>query len=254
MPECPTVPPGPTHCRLCRRPLLPLERLDGAVCRRAACRHRAVEEAQARARATELQARRAALAPAAPVLWLQPHSARLVRVVAAQRRAHRAHLDALVAGSAEPAPDAPAMDVAAAAPDASAMPGRVCAFCAGRCCRHGAFSHAFVTRALLERWVAAHPGATLRDAAAEYVARLPERHVEASCLHHGAAGCTLPREMRSDICNRHACDALVATRRRVAEGTPDGLVVAMAGRGAGVQRAAWLTEAQTRALPKPRRR
>jgi hypothetical protein len=249
--------PGPARepvtCRLCQQPLLPLERRQGAVCRRAACRHRAVEEAQARARAAELQLRRAAVAPTAPLLWLQPHRARLVRVSAAERREQRAHLNALADGSAEDLPAAQDASSAPTAPDASVLPGRVCAFCAGRCCRHGAFSHAFVTRALLERWVAAHPGSTLRDAAADYAARLPERHVEASCLHHGAAGCTLPREMRSDICNRHACDALVRARQLVAEGAPEGLVVAMADRGAGVQRAAWLTDAQARALPKSRR-
>jgi hypothetical protein len=243
----------PPACRLCGQPLQPLERLQGAVCRRAACRLRAADEALAAARTAELRARSAALAPAGPLLWLTPHRARLVRVTAAERREQRRHLAALVDATVSTTP--PPTDEAAATPDdASALPGRVCAFCAGRCCRHGAYSHAFVDRALLERWVAAHPGSTLQDAAADYAARLPERHVEASCLHHGAAGCTLPRAMRSDICNRHACDALTAARDRVADGAPEGLVVAMAGRGAGVQRAAWLTESGQRVLPKPRRR
>lgn len=241
----------PPACRLCGQPLQPLERLQGAVCRRAACRHRAADEALAAARTAELRARSAALAPNAPLLWLTPHRARLVRVTAAERREQGRHLAALVDAAAPPPPT----DEDAATPDdASALPGRVCAFCAGRCCRYGAYSHAFVDRALLERWIVAHPGSTLHDAAAAYAARLPARHVEGSCLHHGAAGCTLPREMRSDLCNRHACDALVAARERVADGAPEGLVVAMAGRGAGVQRAAWLTETQARALPRARRR
>lgn len=45
-------------------------------------------------------------------------------------------------------------------------------------------------------------------AAAQHLALLPERHVEASRLPHGARGCTLPPTLRSDIRNRYACAAL----------------------------------------------
>ena len=42
---------------------------------------------------------------------------------------------------------------------------------------------------------------------------------------HGRAGCTLPRERRSDVCNQFACDALEQARD-VAAAYPRALVVA----------------------------
>jgi len=242
-------------CRLCRRTLTALERLRGTTCGRLVCQHTATEQRRAAERAADLASRRTAAAKAwrddslqrAAVVWMQPHRTRLVEVHAAERREQIAHLfsvaeqAATVATVAEPASPGPA------------LPGRVCAFCGGRCCRHGAFTHAFVDRTLLQRWVDAHPGSTAQDAAADYAARLPREHVEGSCLHHGRDGCTLPREMRSDICNRHACDSLVEARQRIADGAPDGLVVAMPGANT-VQRGAWLTETSARRLtrrPRP---
>ena len=48
------------------------------------------------------------------------------------------------------------------------------------------------------------------------------RHVGAatyheSCVYHGRHGCTLPRAMRADICERFECSGLVALRRAVTE-------------------------------------
>jgi len=238
--------------------LTPLERLRGEVCDRLACRRQATDARHAAARAADLAARRAAAARvwqqpgllAAPVVWLQPHAARLAPVSEDERGGQLAHLQALLdaeAVDAEPvATEPPPIE---ADGSASALPGRVCAFCAGRCCRHGAFTHAFVDRTLLQRWVARHPGASLGDAAADYAAHLPREHVEGSCLHHTRNGCTLPREMRSDICNRHACDGLINAQQRVADGTPTGLVVAMPATD-HVQRAAWLGEEASRTLPR----
>jgi hypothetical protein len=57
--------------------------------------------------------------------------------------------------------------------------------------------------------MAADPGlgpAELREA---YLARLAPRTVSGSCIHHTRAGCSLPRGLRSDICNNYACSALV---------------------------------------------
>jgi hypothetical protein len=255
------------HCRFCGRPLTPLQALQHKSCERAACRRRHELDAQAAAQAAELQARRRVAAKAtgdtralqAAAVQLQPHRARLVPSRVAQRRAQIEYLRALATqGASMQASDAShATEAATASHPQPPAPGptasQVCAFCGGRCCRHGAFTHAFIDRALLQRWVDAHPGATLHDAAAAYAARLPDRHVEGSCLHHGRSGCTLAREMRSDICNQHACDGLIEAQRQMAAGVPEGLVVSMAA-GGRVQRAVWLSEGGAQPLTqRPRR-
>jgi len=267
-----------TDCRFCGLPLTPLQALQRQSCGRAACRHRHQLDAQAAAQAAELQARRRVAVAAggdaralqAAEVQLEPHRGRLVPGRAAQRRAQIAYLQALAAAvDAVDADDTTNTDTTAIATTAAAAepaphaaaqhtpPGptasQVCAFCGGRCCRHGAFTHAFIDHTLLQRWVGAHPGATLHDAAAAYAARLPDRHVEGSCLHHGRSGCTLPREMRSDICNHHACDGLVEAQRQMAAGAPEGLVVSMAA-GGRVQRAVWLSDAGAQPLTQGRRR
>ncbi len=257
----------PRPCRFCGQALNAIERVQGDSCQRLDCRRAVTTERAAAAMAADLLARRQAASKAlqhagplrAPVIRLETHAARLARVRATERRAHRAHLCALAAGEAaepgtpeeRPVPSAPVP----ALPGTSTLTDRLCGFCAGRCCRHGAFTHAFIDRALLQRWVAARPGSGLQDAAADYAARLPAVHVEGSCLHHGSSGCTLPRAMRSDICNRYACDGLVQARQHVAHGAPHGLLATMPA-AERIQRAAWLAETATHLLPprRPRRR
>src|SRR5512137_2249933 len=92
-------------CRHCGATLTPLQRLRGAHCERGECRHRAIVTGLRVQRDADLAATRAAAArrdaadPAvhAPVVWLAEHSARLVPLPAARRRAHREHLESLAA-------------------------------------------------------------------------------------------------------------------------------------------------------------
>ena len=84
----------------------------------------------------------------------------------------------------------------------------LCAHCAGGCCVSGGSQAAFVGAATLRRWLDRHPGATVDDAIADYLSCLPPEHVEGHCCFQAAGGCTLPRGMRSDTCNRYRCDSL----------------------------------------------
>jgi hypothetical protein len=245
-------PLDPAPCRFCGQPLQPPERLRGSVCRRLPCAMAAGRERVVDLRDADLARRRRrdtrhGQAPGlaeAPVVWLQNHGTRLVPLPEAERDKQARHLQGLVAELAR-ARVAAAEDPPPAASEP--LTEGLCTFCRGRCCRYGRGRHAFITAALLQRWLRHHPGAQPADAAADYLARLPQRHVENSCLHHGPAGCTLPREMRSEICNRYACDGLVSAELQVNEGAPHGLVAAMEG-GAGVARAAWVQPGATRRL------
>jgi hypothetical protein len=248
----------PASCRFCGQALQPLERLRGSVCRRLPCALAAGRERMQQRRDADLARRRqrdarqmhAPELAEVPVIWLHKHDTRLVPLPAAERDEQARHLQALVA-ELERAPVAAAADASAEVHEP--LTAGLCTFCRGRCCRYARGRHAFITAALLQRWMQHHPGATAQQAAMDYLARVPRRHVENSCLHHGPQGCTLPREMRSEICNRYACDGLVQAELRVDDGAPQGLVAAMEG-GAGVTRAAWVRHESTHPLLRRRRR
>lgn len=85
--------------------------------------------------------------------------------------------------------------------------GRSCATCRGECCTAGG-NHAFLREDSMRRMREQHPlldATQLRDA---YAARLPERHYRGSCVYHTTEGCHLPRDMRSNLCNRYVCGGL----------------------------------------------
>lgn len=244
--------PRATQCRHCGAALTALQAMRGGTCLRPACRRAATDAASERQRSVELGRRLGAAvragAPAAlpryTVLWLVPHETRMTALPRALRERVQQHLADLAAGRpGPPLPDHGVLPVAEAEPP---MPAAgVCALCRGRCCRPGREFHGFVDRALLERWTVRHPGTTLADAARAYRRCLPRRHVAGSCAFHGARGCTLPREMRSDLCNAFRCDGL----RQALELQAPGLVVALPA-PAGLQRAAWLQHDRSGPLPR----
>ena len=244
--------PQRTHaapsCRHCGAPLDALQAARGEACSRPACRHRrdVMREQEAHARLT--QHLRLSLAPrlgqataaALTVSWIAPHDATLVDLPADARASLQAHLLQLAQDDGD---TPPAADAEGAAPDLAAA--SLCAWCAGRCCRHGRAANAYLEAGHLRRWQRRHPGRSLHDAAAAYLDRLPARHVAASCLYHGEQGCTLDRDWRSDICNRFACEGLQQLRQ---PGDAPARVFAMRAHGR-VARMALSTEAGLQPLP-----
>ncbi|MDP1534325.1 MAG: hypothetical protein Q8N44_18735 [Rubrivivax sp.] len=229
------LPHDPRPCRFCGATLNALERLRGDACDSLHCRGSAGHETALAQRDADLARQRASAARRwhnkavlqAPVVWLEKHEVQLARVSAAQRQAQQAHVDAAATRCSE-AGEATRPGAAPAEPTSDTpLAGALCAFCAGRCCRHGAASQAFVTTELLQRWLDRHPGRTPADAAAQYTGRLPAWHVKGSCLHHGRSGCTLPSELRSDICNRYACSALRQLEDRASAGADTPVLAAM---------------------------
>ncbi len=131
-----------------------------------------------------------------------------VRVGNDRRATLHARLTLADAGAIETAP-LPAADAALA--DVSV--GSICARCRGFCCAAGG-DHGFLTTATLRRTAAA--GVT-GSVVAQYMAHVPPRAYAGSCIFHTAAGCALPRELRSDTCNRYLCTPLT----RIATATLD---------------------------------
>ncbi len=168
-----------------------------------------------------------------PVRLLLPSGPRRSRQSGAQQRGrYRAHLERIVAAARALAPIAVdavqtlAQQEVPAAALPSAMPGALCALCAGGCCTLGG-EHAYLTaetmRPLMDR------DAALTDQAivAAYLDRLPAKSRDGSCINHTATGCALPREMRSATCNRYACEALAALlqAQRVRQGSSITVIV-----------------------------
>ncbi|MBI2901813.1 MAG: hypothetical protein HYY17_16630 [Planctomycetes bacterium] len=82
-----------------------------------------------------------------------------------------------------------------------------CAACRGHCCMAGEDS-AYLTAATLRRTLKANPKTSAEDVIAEYLSHVQTEAYQDSCIYHTAAGCSLPRAMRSDTCNRHFCRAM----------------------------------------------
>ncbi len=98
-------------------------------------------------------------------------------------------------------------------PQLRAVSDALCTLCRGGCCTSGE-NRAYLTVATARRVLATHADWTpngLIDAWATY---LPSRHVAGSCVYHAAAGCALPRALRSDTCNGFYCGSLLRLHER----------------------------------------
>lgn len=113
-----------------------------------------------------------------------------------------AALDRALADPDRPIPESP--DTPASR---SAMIGSACAACRGSCCRHGG-DHAFLYPDHFRRYLRDHPGADPQELRAAYVSHLPGVVYHDSCVYHTTAGCALPRDLRSNLCNSFLCGGL----------------------------------------------
>ena len=131
-----------------------------------------------------------------------------------------------------------------------ALLGQGCATCGGACCTRGG-THAFLSAAALRGTAAEHTqGDTGVALELLYTGYLPATHYEGSCVFHGERGCTLPRAIRSDTCNRYLCGELTALSRALT-GAPGERAVVGAATWSSLERVAVIdaSGAQHIALP-----
>lgn len=221
--------PGARACPICGRRIDPGDAADS--CGEAYCR----EELESRLRRSRLdlerrEAKRAAaqaveaalrkdsaIPPGTVAAVLPAHDRPLVRPHPERRTLFAERLAGLMEDAAAdpdgPTGDPPAKEAPSGPADALAR--AVCTSCRGLCCRHGQ-EHAFLRPATLRRYLKAHPEETPAQALQSYLGRIPAESTQGSCLYHGRQGCTLPRSMRSDVCNRYLCDDLERLQKAVA--------------------------------------
>lgn len=232
--------PGARACPVCGRRIDPGNSAD--TCGEAYCReefdsrlHRArreverreAREAAARTVEADLKASGAVSKEALTVVLpshdrpiLRPHPER--RTLFAERLA--GVMDDAVADPEGPTGDPPSGEAPAGPADVLAR--AACTACRGLCCKHGE-QHAFIRPATLRRYLKQHPGRTPAQALQDYLGRIPAESTFGSCLYHGRQGCTLPRSMRSDVCNRFLCDDLERLQKFVGGEAPSPPVVAV---------------------------
>lgn len=92
--------------------------------------------------------------------------------------------------------------------------GQACATCRGYCCRNGGL-HAFLTPEVLTAQRARHPERSAEATMEAYVAHLPAKSFEDSCVFQSATGCALPSDMRAQVCHDFLCPDLQEYRERI---------------------------------------
>jgi hypothetical protein len=155
---------------------------------------------------------------------VHPNRASLRPVDAARRRALAENLEKELADLARGlcSPRVTATEVPPAAPLGRA----VCTACRGGCCRAGG-DHAFLDADSLMRVL--DDGTVARAGIVDlYLGHVPAAAMEGSCIFHGAAGCTLPRTLRGNLCNSFHCDPLAELLRTAAPEATERVMVALA--------------------------
>lgn len=90
-------------------------------------------------------------------------------------------------------------------PDDALPVAACCMACQGYCCLLGKDTNAFIGSLLIAYYRHRNPDAAPDEVKADYLSHLPEVSTQEGCVYQGPKGCTLPREMRADICNSYHC-------------------------------------------------
>lgn len=112
------------------------------------------------------------------------------------------------------------------APALLSLNEQLCSVCQGGCCVNGG-ERAYLTADTIKRYVSLNPRLRSQHVLAAYLEKIPTKAVVGSCIHHTARGCSLPRDMRSDTCNRFLCKSLVSFNEKNSENAliPDVVVM-----------------------------
>lgn len=133
-----------------------------------------------------------------------------------RRDAFREFVKRLIAAACAPAADpspsgterprAPALPIIPV-PEIHAVLNGACALCQGFCCGNGG-NHAYLTVETIRRSMVEHPDQAAHGVLVAYLSCIRSETVAGSCIFHQRYGCGLPREMRSETCNRYFCRGL----------------------------------------------
>lgn len=112
----------------------------------------------------------------------------------------------------------------AANPDLRKISDRLCTLCKGGCCISGN-EHAYLSTFSMRQQMERNPQMTKDELFEQYRASISTHTIKDSCINHTATGCSLPRELRSNICNAFYCDAVKTYQNANRHDQPENLVV-----------------------------
>jgi hypothetical protein len=97
--------------------------------------------------------------------------------------------------------------------------GTACGMCRGRCCIGGA-DHAFNDSDTMMRYLQRNPDHDDETIVDRYLSYIAPRTLSPGCIYQHKQGCTLPRDLRADICNRFYCGDISVVRNHYFAGDP----------------------------------
>jgi hypothetical protein len=97
--------------------------------------------------------------------------------------------------------------------------GAGCAACRGQCCHLGG-NHAFNEVNTMMLYLQRFPTHDDETIVSRYLSYLAPRTLSRGCVYQEEGGCSLPRDLRSDVCNRFYCTSIRVLRNQFAAGEP----------------------------------
>ncbi len=251
-------------CSVCNQPLAESRgpRLPGLehVCDAGPCRMHAINAFVRQRRHTQREALHRQVPGDGPLVFVPAYCASTAPLPARRRAQFAQHLDEMMARAfaATPPVEPPSIVVVSAweaegeeidgsSPSLTTEPagtvarnvahalGAACSTCRGQCCRSGG-AHAWITTGTLQRVVSAEPAMNPETLRARYLANLPARTYQESCVFHTARGCALDPALRSDTCHRFLCEGATEVVQLVHR-RPDASLRVAAVEGSAVLRA-----------------
>lgn len=239
---------GAPQCVVCGNVLTVSEQAVGSTCSRGECKtHQVRQQAQAEIRRQKELRDRVGMAEQALVesnlipagvdrlLSVLPSNQR--RLVGISKRQLRPFIDRLMGvisraaairfGNAALEDDGVGYNTPAdLSPSQLAILGNGCAVCRGHCCFQGR-GHAFLYVDTVLGYMKRHPDLRPRDVLEAYVSRIGPKAYEDSCVYHAETGCTLPRDMRSKVCNGYLCKGLKEILDQLQDSSPEVFVISV---------------------------
>lgn len=103
---------------------------------------------------------------------------------------------------------------------------QLCIMCKGGCCASGE-NHAYLSAVSIRRYLNANPDVTAVELFKMYLSHVNIESTMDACINQASTGCSLPRDLRSDICNAFYCDSLERYHKRSADNNTINTVVAV---------------------------
>lgn len=147
-------------------------------------------------------------APPDTPLSVPAYRGQLAPLPSDRRKAFLSHLKSIIKEALlPPEKRRPARLTPPISPALLEVAAKACAVCSGHCCSKGG-THAYLDEDSIRAIMRNDPALTPRALINRYIAHLPANSFALSCVFHAAAGCTLPRNLRGQLCNSFYCTPL----------------------------------------------